>query len=236
MFKNFQIALSISILLFSPCLLAQETFSLDSDNKKFSYAIGTKIGERLLQQFNTQRGFEMEALLKGLVASVSGKGELLSVEEADSIIEQRQQTLLVAANAQAQEKLETSKVFLEQNKSREGVTVTESGLQYKVVTAGESDGENPALADTVVVHYHGTVMDGTVFDSSYDRGQPASFSLQSIIPGWQEVLQLMKPGDKWEVVLPPELAYGDKGTGQIIGPNEVLLFDIELLEVKKSEN
>ena len=234
MFKKFQTAVAAFILLVPICVLAQEEFNLDTENKTYSYAIGLKLGERVLTQFNAESGFEMQALIEGLVTSMSGKDRLLSDNDVELIIQKVEMALLNEANQKAQENLDSGKVFLEQNKSMEGVTITPSGLQYKVLVAGE--GDSPSLTDTVLVHYRGTVMDGTVFDSSYDRGEPASFWLQSIIPGWQEVLQLMKPGDKWQVVLPPDLAYGEKGAGKIIGPNEVLVFDIELLDVKKSKN
>lgn len=234
MFRKFQAVASAAILLLPICVSAQEELKLDTGQKTYSYAIGLKLGERLLEQFNAENGFEMQALLEGLVTSVSGKDRLLSDEEVESVIQEREQELTAMENRKALEKLESGKAFLAHNKSIEGVTVTESGLQYAVLVAGE--GDSPSLVDTVLVHYHGTLTDGTVFDSSYDRGQPVSFSLQSIIPGWQEALQLMKPGGKWRVALPPELAYGVRGAGPIIGPNEVLLFDIELLEVGKPEN
>ncbi len=233
MFKKFQTAVSAALLLLPVYGSAQEESRLDTEKKTYSYAFGLRIGEELLMQFNAENGFEMEALLEGLVTSVSGKDRLLSDDEVESAIYKREQELIAMENRKALDKLEASKVFLEQNSAIEGVTVTESGLQYQELSAGE--GDSPSLTDTVLVHYHGTLMDGAVFDSSYDRGQPVSFSLQSIIPGWQEALQLMKPGDKWRVALPPDLAYGSGGAGPI-GPNEVLLFDIELLEVDKPEN
>ncbi len=234
MLKKFQAAGFAAALLLPVSALAQEAINLDTEQKTYSYAIGLKLGERLLTQFNAENGFEMQALLAGLTDSVSGKDGLLSSDEADSAIQKREQELAAVENRKAMENLEAGKAFLEQNSTLEGVTVTESGLQYSVLVAGQ--GDSPSLVDTVLVHYHGTLIDGTVFDSSYDRGQPVSFSLQSIIPGWQEALQLMKPGGKWQVALPPELAYGDRGAGPTIGPNEVLLFDIELLEVGKPEN
>ena len=211
-----------------------EDINLDSDEKKYSYSVGTKIGQRLIEQFGSQPGINIDALLHGLSAIVSGEQPVITDEEANAIIQQKQQEQLAQANAKAEEKIQAGLTYLEENKNKEGVTVTDSGLQYSVVNSGE--GESPNLNDSVVVHYHGTLVDGTTFDSSYDRGEPATFSLQSIIPGWQEVLQLMKPGDKWAVVLPSDLAYGQRGAGQLIGPNEVLKFDIELLEVKKSGN
>ncbi len=234
MFKKFQATAFAALLILPASVSAQEEFKLDTEQKTYSYAIGLKLGERLLTQFSTEKGFEIQALLAGLVASAGGKDRLLSNDEADSAIQKREQELIAMENQMAMEKLEASKAFLAANSTVDGVTVTESGLQYSVLLAGE--GERPSLTDTVLVHYHGTLTDGTVFDSSYERGQPVSFSLQSIIPGWQEALQLMKPGGKWQIVIPPELAYGSTGAGPVIGPNEVLLFDIELLEVEKPEN
>ena len=209
---------------------------LDNDDQRFSYAVGSRIGQQLLQQFTSQPGIDVEALLDGLSHSVRGEDSLLSEEEALDIINKKQQEQLATAEQEATKKAIAGLDFMEANKAKDGVVVTDSGLQYRVINAGDSSAETPNTTDTVVVHYQGTLIDGTVFDSSITRGEPATFSLQSIIPGWIEALQLMRPGDKWEVVLPPELAYGQQGAGQLIGPNEVLVFEIELLEIKKSTN
>jgi FKBP-type peptidyl-prolyl cis-trans isomerase FklB len=123
--------------------------------------------------------------------------------------------------------------FLAENAKQEGVVVTSSGLQYKVLEPGEGDAPTPA--DTVTVNYRGTLVDGTQFDSSYDRGQPATFPVQGVIPGWTEALQLMKPGSKYQLAIPAELAYGERGAGQTIGPNSTLLFDVELISVEKAK-
>ncbi len=123
--------------------------------------------------------------------------------------------------------------FLTENAKKEGVVVTASGLQYKVLEAGE--GDSPMPSDVVTVHYRGTLVDGTQFDSSYDRGQPATFPVGGVIAGWTEALQLMKPGAKWQLVIPADLAYGERGAGQVIGPNSTLLFDVELISVEKGE-
>jgi len=130
--------------------------------------------------------------------------------------------------AQAAERV--GKAFREAYGQREGVSKTDSGILYRVLVPGT--GAQPTADDTVVVHYQGTLVDGTEFDSSIRRGQPATFSLAGIIPGWQEALQLMKEGARWEVVIPPELAYGSTGAGGAIGPEETLIFEIELIEVK----
>ena len=226
----------IVTLILSNQIFAQEEVNLDTDDKKYSYAIGTKIGQQMAQQFSGQGDIDIHTLLQGVIAVIEETGALLSEEDGNEIIQERHKKKLAEAAAVAGEIAEKNKEFMEMNKAREEVTTTDSGLQYEVLEAGDEGQANPATTDTVVVHYEGTLIDGTVFDSSYARGEPATFPLGSIIPGWQEVLQLMNPGDKWKVVIPPELAYGEQGAGQSIGPNETLLFDIELLEVKKSAN
>lgn len=223
-------------LTFPSLTIAQDDVDLGSENKKYSYAVGTRIGQQLVNQFGNQPDIEIDALLAGLNAIASGTPPLLSDKEAADIISAKQQEQLSAAAAAAGDKVAQGNAFLEKNKEVEGVIVTDSGLQYKIITDGGSNEASPTASDTVVVHYKGTLMDGTEFDSSYSRGEPATFALGSIIPGWKEVLQMMKPGDKWAVVLPSEIAYGENGAGKTIGPNEVLLFDIELLEVKRSGN
>ena len=140
----------------------------------------------------------------------------------------------MAAKAEAltKENIAAGAKYLEENKKREGVKVTESGLQYEVLTAGS--GPKPAASDTVSVHYHGTLLDGTVFDSSVERGVPAEFAVGGVIPGWTEALQLMPTGSKWKVVIPSELAYGPRGAGRDIGPHATLVFEVELLDIKKA--
>jgi len=135
-------------------------------------------------------------------------------------------------SAMSQSALEKGKAFLEENASKEGVKVTESGLQYKVLEEGDPAGKSPSATDTVEVHYRGTLIDGTEFDSSYKRGQPLSFPLNRVIPGWTEGMQFMKEGAKYQFFIPSHLAYGPQGAGGIIGPNETLIFEVELLKVR----
>jgi len=214
-------------------VLAQDV-ELDNDQKKYSYAVGTKLAEQLMQQFGqADSGVDMQALAAGIADAVSGGEVKLSAEEANAAIATRQQALLDEAVAKAEEATKRGAEYLGENAAKDGVTVTDSGLQYSVIESGDESAATPTGDDTVVVHYRGTLIDGTEFDSSYSRGVPATFPLNGIIPGWSEVLQLMRPGDKWEVVIPAALGYGERGAGAQIGPNETLVFEIELLEVKE---
>jgi len=161
---------------------------------------------------------------------IQGNDPMLSIDEMNAAIMAQQQQAQEQSMQQAQAAIDAGNAFREQYATQEGVTKTASGLLYKELTTGT--GKKPSAQDTVVVHYRGTLINGTEFDSSIKRNQPASFSLGGIIPGWQEVLQLMPEGSRWEVVIPPELAYGSQGAGAAIGPEETLVFEIELIEVK----
>jgi FKBP-type peptidyl-prolyl cis-trans isomerase len=161
------------------------------------------------------------------VASAEGE-TVMTQEEAQSMV----QTFFQGAGQRiAQENLEKGNEFLEENKSRPGVITTESGLQYEVLTEGT--GPKPTQEDQVRVHYHGTLIDGTVFDSSVERGEPAVFGVGQVIPGWTEALLLMPVGSKWKIYLPASIAYGERGAGNDIGPNSALIFEVELLEIVK---
>jgi FKBP-type peptidyl-prolyl cis-trans isomerase FklB len=232
--KKITINAAMSLVLTTTIVQAQVV--LDSDDKKFSYAVGTKIGEQLSEQFVGQPDIDIDALLEALSLTVKDLEVQMSDEEVIAIIQQKQQQQLEAAAVVSREQLEAGKAFLDQNMTKEGVVVTESGLQYEIIQSGDPAGDMPTATDTVVVHYQGTLIDGTVFDSSIARGEPATFPVRGVISGWTEVLQLMRPGDKWAIVLAPELAYGERGSGQTIGPNEILMFDVELIEIKKSAN
>ena len=210
---------------------AQQT-SLQTNQQKYGYAVGTRIAAQLMAQFSQDgSGIDMQALAAGISDVVNGGSRLMTDEEAFQIIENRQAAVQQEAEARAEAVAMAGAEWRAENRKQDGVSQTESGLQYSVIISGEASAPSPGPDDTVVVHYRGTFLDGTEFDSSYSRGVPATFSLNGIIPGWQEALQLMRAGDKWNVVIPPELAYGPRGSGAI-GPNETLLFEIELLEVK----
>ena len=212
---------------------AQETYTEKKD--RVGYSIGLNMG----------RDFAQRELEIGIDAFVQGLKDGLAGAEAKMSDEERQKALVelgqeMKAKQEAKMKAETEKnrkegqEFLAANAKKEGVKVVESGLQYKVLQEGQ--GESPGPEDTVTVNYKGSVIDGTVFDSTEKRGQPATFALNQVIKGWSEALQLMKPGAKWMIYLPADLAYGDRGAGPVIGPGKTLIFEVELISVAKKEN
>ena len=188
------------------------------------YALGCLIGKNISSQGLKP---DFEALVKGLKETMEGKKPTLSDQQLQETIQKHQ---MAAAAAAGPKNTETGKAFLEKNGKREGVKTTASGLQYEVLKAGE--GAKPAATDTVKVHYHGTLIDGTVFDSSVDRGEPISFPLNRVIKGWTEGVQLMPVGSKYKFVIPSDLAYGAQGAGGKIGPNATLIFEVELLAIE----
>jgi FKBP-type peptidyl-prolyl cis-trans isomerase FklB len=228
----------LGIVLAGTVLLAacgQENAEVKTDDQKASYALGFRSAE----QMRSLENLDLDAMVAGLRDGFDEKGESrLGDEDLDQLIRDFQGRMMAAQQKKVEEEagknLEASEKFLADNAERDGVTVTDSGMQYEVLASGEEGAASPTLNDTVEVHYHGTLPDGTVFDSSVEREQPATFGLQQIIPGWQEALPMMKEGDKWKIVLPPSLAYGEQGAGGDIGPNQVLIFEIELLDVKGS--
>jgi FKBP-type peptidyl-prolyl cis-trans isomerase FkpA/FKBP-type peptidyl-prolyl cis-trans isomerase FklB len=225
--------------LFAACSQATETvaeapLSLDSDKSKFSYAIGLDIG-RSLQQVGSD--LDRDALIAALNDSLDGKESRVPAEEAAEL---KQAFFKKQADKKAAEQKVAGKKnkaeglkFLAENGKKEGVTTTTSGLQYEVITKG--DGAKPKATDKVKVHYRGTLLNGDEFDSSYKRGQPISFPLNGVIPGWTEGVQLMKVGSTFKFVIPSELAYGDRGAGPQIGPGATLIFEVELLGIETEE-
>ncbi len=209
-----------------PANVKMET-SVDS----VSYAIGVLVGTNNKKQLESAPGSDemsMEIMSAAFRSASLGEEPKMTQEEANALVQQFFQD---ASEREAQANLEEGNKFLEENAAREGVTTTESGLQYEVLTEGT--GEKPAATDKVRVHYHGTLTDGTVFDSSVERGEPAVFGVNQVIKGWTEALQLMPVGSKWKVFIPSELAYGPRGAGGDIGPNSALVFEVELLEIVK---
>lgn len=189
-----------------------------------SYSLGVLIAQNLKQQgFKNLNGDDLASAINDVLAD---KPTIFSPEEANKCVTEYQQA--EAAKAFAKNK-EEGAAFLETNGKRAEVTTLLSGLQYEVINAGT--GASPAATDKVTVHYHGTLLDGTIFDSSVDRGEPASFPVNGVIQGWVEALQLMKEGDKWKLFIPADLAYGERGAGKDIGPFATLIFEVELLKI-----
>ena len=187
-----------------------------------SYAYGISIGENLKAQGMSD--MNLSALSKGLIESMLGRNTLISPQNAQEILNQYMTKLTEERMKEAQL---AAKAYFDQNGKREGVTTTESGLQYEVLKKG--DGAKPLATSKVTVHYHGTKVDGSVFDSSVDRGEPATFGLNQVIKGWTEGVQLMSVGSKYKFYVPSDLAYGDRGAGGKIGPGETLIFEVELI-------
>lgn len=206
--------------------------TLTTQEEKVGYAIGLQIGGQLLA---TKDALNAEAMVLGLQDALAEKAPRLTDEEMQAAKMTFQQQVQERAQKEMAQLVEKNKAegdaFLAQNKTKEGVVTLPSGLQYKVVQAGT--GATPTANDTVVTHYTGTLINGQVFDSSVQRGEPATFPVNGVIAGWTEALQHMKVGAKWQLFIPADLAYGERGAGQMIAPNSTLLFDIELLEIKK---
>ncbi len=200
---------------------------VESDLEKLSYSMGIFFGQSVSRQ---DMDLDIPAFMQA-VEDVLKKSELkLDTNEMQQILSDYQKKEREQMVAKANTNKLTGEKFLEENKKKEGVIQTESGLQYKIIKEG--DGKKPTKEDTVLVHYKGTLIDGTEFDSSYSRGEPAELGVGRVIKGWQEALQLMPVGSKWQIAVPSDLAYGQRGAGGAIGPNSTLLFDIELLAIK----
>jgi len=211
---------------------ASKNKPLETLQQKASYSYGVDVATRLKQQ-----GIELDviALNRGIADAYNGTALALDDEsrlQAKTAFQAKLREELMHKQAEIGEKnLAEGKAFLEENAKKPGVITTESGLQYKVITSG--DGKQPKETDTVTTHYRGTLIDGREFDSSYKRDKPASFPVKGVIKGWSEALQLMHVGDKWQLFIPPELAYGANKRSELIGPNSTLIFEIELLDVKE---
>jgi FKBP-type peptidyl-prolyl cis-trans isomerase FklB len=205
--------------------------AFQTQKQQEGYALGMNIGRGLTRQ---SVDVDVDSLLKGLKDTLSGSKLVLSDQEATATLSELQQEVRekqqLAEMKAGEANMKAGADFLAANKTKEGVVALPSGLQYKIITAGT--GPKPASIDTVVCNYKGTLLDGTEFDSSYKRGQPASFPVGQVIKGWTEALQLMPVGSKWELFIPPDLAYGSRGAGGVIGPNATLIFEVELISIK----
>jgi len=214
--------------------LAQDKPQLKDQKDKASYSIGYDIGETFKKQ---KIELNIDALVTGLKEAVAGKDAAMPKEEREKTLQTFQKEMmekqLAASKEAAAKNTAEGEKFLAENKKKEGVKTTASGLQYKVLKEGS--GPSPKETDTVVTNYKGTLIDGTEFDSSFKRNEPATFPVNRVIKGWTEALQLMKPGAKYQLFIPASLAYGERGAGQLIGPNATLIFEVELLSIKPPE-
>ena len=202
----------------------KSNLKMETQAEKFSYSIGMDFAKNIQdQKFDS---LDVDLIANGLRDVLSGNDTKLSFDASQEVV---REYLTEMRTKQMASKKDEGLAFLAENGKKEGVVTTASGLQYEVLKEGE--GAKPTATTEVSVHYHGTLTDGTVFDSSVDRGQPASFPLNRVIPGWTEGVQLMSVGSKYRFTVPSDLAYGENGAGQMIGPNEVLIFEVELLEI-----
>ncbi len=205
---------------------AEESPKLETDKEKLSYMIGRQIGESLKQQ---GMDLDLPAFSLAIGDVAQGLDARIPREELEAVMARQQAEMKKTRQAQGAKNLEAGKAFMEENRKKEGVQELPNGIQYRVLKAGS--GQKPKAADTVSVHYRGTLIDGSEFDSSERAGKPVSFGLNGVIKGWQAALVEMPEGSKWQVVIPPALAYGEQGAGGRIGPNETLVFDIELIAI-----
>jgi len=224
-----------------PILITAATFATGAEESKFktpqeelSYVLGMDMGASL-KRLGTD--VDLKTLMQGLEHTLKGEQTLLTSEQANNIkqafFKKRQEEQAAEQKAAGERNLKEGEAFLAENKTREGVKTTESGLQYLIVKQG--DGPKPKDTDQVKVHYRGTLIDGTEFDSSHKRGEPVTFPVKGVIPGWTEGLQLMPVGSTYKLFIPAKLAYGERGAGRQIGPNATLIFEVELLDIVKPE-
>ncbi len=225
--KFFITLILTSAVVFSSCGNRGLTRSeLKTESDTISYAIGVTFGNSLMM--SGMEDINPNAIALAVKEIFDGESTFVSAEEANMMLNE------YFARLQFGENLEEGENFLADNKLKEGVTTTQSGIQYEVITMG--DGPRPGAEDEVIVHYKGTLLNGTVFDSSYDRGEPAQFLLNQVIPGWTEALQLMPVGSKWRLFIPQDLAYGaNPRQGGVIEPYMMLIFEVELLDIVDSE-
>ena len=220
----------IILLSFSSMAYAEEAASLKTQKDKISYLIGRDAGSNLKKQ---SIDVDPDIFMRGFRDELSGNKSSLSDDETRETMAAFKEEMMKKHQEELKKVTEKNKkegeAFLAENKKKEGVVTLPSGLQYKVIKEG--DGQIPKGTDKVTVNYRGSLLDGTEFDSSYKRNEPATFPVKGVIPGWQEALQLMKTGSKWQLFVPAGLAYGERGAGNVIGPSSTLIFEVELLSI-----
>ena len=202
---------------------AAADIDLNNAEQNVSYSLGTLVAGQLANDFDN---LDLEAFVEGFNAAYLGQKTLVNEKDAVAAVQDYQRKI---AASKFEGALTNSEAYLAENAKNDGVQVTPSGLQYQILT--EAEGDKPAATDTVTVHYHGTTMDGRVFDSSVERGEPTQFPLNGVIAGWTEGVQLMSVGSKFKFFIHPDLAYGTQGAGQMIGPNDALIFEVELIKI-----
>lgn len=228
--KKLVLAMSMaSVMSLNAC--ADTVKVLEDDQQKVSYSFGLVLGKRMQ---NDLPDLNVDVFMQGVKDAIENKAPLLSDEQVGEVLSKFQRDMQQQQMEEVQKISEENKKagsdFLAQNKNKEGVVTLESGLQYKILTEGK--GPQPGPSDVVKVHYTGSLINGEVFDSSVERGEPVTFPLNGVISGWTEALQLMPTGSKWQLYIPSDLAYGTNGN-RSIGPNETLLFDVELISIEK---
>ena len=224
----------LGVLFLASLVSAEEKGTLKSQKEKFSYSMGVDTGQKL-QNFPIE--VDVDLFINGIKDVFSKSKILMTEKEIQETLMDLQKEMRAKLEERMKELGEKNKkegdLFLAENKKKEGVVTLPSGLQYKVLKEGT--GEKPKDVDTVTVHYRGTLIDGTEFDSSYARGNPATFPVKGVIPGWTEALKLIKEGAKWQIFVPSNLAYGARGSAPRIGPNSTLIFEVELISIQKSK-
>jgi FKBP-type peptidyl-prolyl cis-trans isomerase FklB len=230
--KKLRLIAVLGLVLLASYVYAGENIELKDQKDKVSYSIGMNIGNNLKKQ---SIEVSPDILLQGIKDALSGGKTLMTEKEVNETMMNFQKEVMAKQQARMKELAEKNKkegeAFLAENKKKEGVITLPSGLQYKVIKEG--DGKIPTINDTVTVNYRGTLIDGKEFDSSYTRGQPVTFPVKGVIPGFSEALQLMKVGSKWQLFIPSNLAYGERGAGEEIGPGATLIFELELVSIKE---
>lgn len=220
----------LTLCLFATPVMAADVTKLETDKQKLSYAFGYNVGKSIKHELvDLDEAVFAQAVHDALTETASR----LSNAETQAVVADFQKKRQEETQKLGEKNLQDGKNFLAANKKKKGVVTLPSGLQYKILKSAK--GDKPTTTDSVVAHYRGTLINGKEFDSSLTRGEPATFPVTGVIPGWQEVLQLMPVGSKWQVFVPSELAYGARSPSGLIGPNETLIFEIELLKIAKSE-
>jgi len=228
--KILNCAVLVTLAITAP-IVVEAADTPKTEKEKFSYAIGFQVGRSLKRDNITD--VDVKSISQAISDVLTDAKLKISTEEMQAAIAAQQKKMLAARNAKGEKAKKAGDEFLAKNKKAKGVKTLASGVQYKVLKAGK--GKKLEKTDTFEAHYEGSLLDGSVFDSSYKRDKPATFSLDGVIKGWQEILPMMKVGDKWKVWIPSDLAYGSRGAGNAIGPGETLVFDIELIKTKDKE-